>query len=174
MSEYSFGSIVSADEKMLTAGAFLWIWYADKIPPHLGISVNGSYFSLKYNGKDLGIEVQKPFNLILKRNIPTLLVRLDYKLDKTNTFKIFDSFKNASSSGFTCLDPIQKSLSKYNFKTVFELIDELKMERKILSVSGVNLPGNFSGIPLYGVKEIRSRLIKLENASIGKNISSLG
>ena len=30
----------------------IWIFHVDKIPPHIGISSQGVFFSLKSNGKD--------------------------------------------------------------------------------------------------------------------------
>ena len=173
MSKYTFDSIFEADIDLLRTDNYLWIWYADKIPPHLGISINGMYFSLKYNGKDLGVEVENPIKLILKRNISALFIKLNCYLNSDVAFNIFESFEKASSAGFTCLDPIQQTLSKQNLRTIFELLEELKMEQVTGSVYGLNLPDNYSGLPTYGVKEIRDRLLKLENASVGKHISAV-
>jgi len=174
MSEYRFDAILPMDTLLLNEETFLWIWYADKIPPHLGISTRGSYFSLKYNGKDAALKTDKPLKVIHDRRIPVLFICLDVSLTLESVLSVFDSFDKASSQGYTCLDPIQKSLHYDGFKTVCDLLDELKKDGKIKSVSGLNLPEDYAGIPAYGMEEIRSRLNKLENASIGKHLSSLG
>jgi hypothetical protein len=103
-----------------------------------------------------------------------LFISLEVPLSPESVLSVFDSFDKASSQGYTCLDPIQKSLHYNGFKTVFELLDALKKDGKIKSVNGLNLPEDYAGIPAYGMEEIRSRLNKLENASIGKHLSSLG
>ncbi len=174
MSEYTFESIRPADLESLGRDVYLWIWYADKIPPHLGISVNGFYFSLKYNGKDLGMEVENPIKVILKRNIATLFIKINHDLDEASALEIFESFENASSLGSTCLDPIQETLSKQDLKTVFELLEAMKKDQMMGAVFGLNLPDHYLGLPFYGVNEIRSRLKILENASVEKHISALG
>lgn len=174
MSEYRFNEIVPFESGILEKRVLLWIWYADKIPPHLGISVDGSYYSLKYNGKDLDMLVAQPLKVIRDRKIATLLLDLDLPLTKLSVHSVFQAFEKASSKGYTCLDPIQKSLSINSANTVFDLLNELKAEKKIKAVYGMNLPDSYMGIPLYGRDEIRLRLIKLENASLGKHISSIG
>ena len=53
MSSFEFENVLDLNsESALKEGFFLWIWHADKIPPHIGCSINGVYFSLKVNGKD--------------------------------------------------------------------------------------------------------------------------
>lgn len=174
MSEYRFNEIMPLDSGLLKEGVLLWIWYADKIPPHLGISVHGSYYSLKYNGKDQDMCVAQPLKVIRDRKISTLLINLDLPLTMLTVHAVFEMFDKAASNGATCLDPIKKSLSISNANTVFDLLNKLQSENKIKAVHGINLPDSYLGIPAYGIDEIRSRLIKLENASLGKHISSIG
>ena len=51
----------------------LWVIHADKTPVHLGISSNGSYFSLKKNGKDEHLSIEILQELLTRKQIPTLV-----------------------------------------------------------------------------------------------------
>lgn len=174
MSEYRFDTIVSLNPDQLAQENVLWIWYADKIPPHIGISVKGNYYSLKFNGKDLGLTLDKPLKVIHDRKILTLFVSLDNSLQCDSVNQVFSKYEKASSDGVTCLDPIQKILEYSDCDTIFDLLDRLNASDLIKSVAGIYLTENFTGIPRYGKNEIRNRLINLENASVGKHISTLG
>ena len=53
MYSFQFDTINSLNnESALNTGCYLCIWHANKIPPHIGILIDGSYFSLKVKGKD--------------------------------------------------------------------------------------------------------------------------
>jgi hypothetical protein len=174
MSEYSFDNIEQLDVNALKLGTYLWIWYADKIPPHLGISINGFYFSLKYNGKDLALDVSKTLNIIHSRKIASLFVEIKLPLSTVRVSEVFDCLDKASSHGVTCLHPIRKSLGLGECETLFELLDKLLLKELIQRVYGMYLTPDYKGIPKYGKEEIRSRLLKLEHASLAKYISSVG
>lgn len=174
MSEYSFDHIEQLDVDALKVGTYLWIWYADKIPPHLGISINGFYFSLKYNGKDLGLDVSRTLNIIHSRKIASLFVEIKLPLSTAHVSEIFDCIDKASSNGVTCLHPIRKSLGLGECETLFDLLNMLLVKELMQRVYGLYLTPDYKGIPIYGKEEIRSRLLKLENASLAKYISSVG
>ena len=57
--------------------AYLWVWHADKIPPHLGLSTQSRYYSLKSNGKDQNVCFEKVIQLIDRKKIKTLAIELD-------------------------------------------------------------------------------------------------
>jgi len=174
MSEYRFENISPLNEASLLQDTFIWIWYADKIPPHLGISVNGAYFSLKYNGKDVALDVSKTMKIIKTRNIASLFIKVNLQSKVKHVSEVFESFDKASSQGETCLQPIQKALDIAGCETLFDLLNKLALNQLIQTISGLNLPMNYKGIPLYGKEEIRSRLLKLEHATLGKHIPTVG
>ena len=54
MYSFEFDNIIHQfDEVILNKGIYLSVVHANKIPPHIGIVVDGKYFSLKANGKDI-------------------------------------------------------------------------------------------------------------------------
>lgn len=174
MPEYSFQHIEPLRQDTLQSGAYIWIWHANKIPPHLGISVDGRYFSLKYNGKDVDLDVRKTLNILCKKQIPSLFVRLEKTILPEKLNAVFQQFDKATSEGETCLRPILEVLDMEGKETIFELLNLLRERRECDLVYGINLPTGYNGIPLYGKEEIRLRLIQLEHASNGKYLSKIG
>ena len=171
MSSYQFHHIAKAELNNLFQGVWLWIWNVDKAPPHIGIASEGKYYSLKHNGKDEGIPVEKYFRIAQRELIPVLFVGLDLQLwpnDLTNSFLSFD---RASSRGVSCLKPISTIVMEKDCRTLFDLLEFLKGERKVQSVCGVNIPSTFQGIPFYTYENVQSRLRELEHAKVEKHIS---
>ncbi|MFN5846790.1 MAG: hypothetical protein ACK46O_13885, partial [Flavobacteriia bacterium] len=75
MSDFGFKRIWSIeDENELQKGFFLWILHADKVPPHVGCSIDGNYYSLKVSGKDEGVNVAKVQTVIEKKGILTIVI----------------------------------------------------------------------------------------------------
>lgn len=176
MSSFDFGTIQTFDSpESLKSGTFLWIWYADKIPPHIGLSSSGKYFSLKVNGKDENIEVLKVLSIIQRKKIVTVFVRIknEYQIDKVKS--TYSKFHKAETGKNTCLSPITQLLDCS--EEVFQLSDlliYLSNNKEIESVFGLNLDSDYKGIPPYTKEDIENRLRKLEDVKSQKNIPSVG
>lgn len=68
-SEFHFGKIIDSASAFLdTDKAQLWVWHADKIPPHIGFSINSHYFSLKANGRDVNVPIDSIIAVIHKED----------------------------------------------------------------------------------------------------------
>src|SRR5574343_30024 len=93
MYSFEFSSLQSLSQAtLLEKDFFIWIWYADKIPPHIGCSINGFYFSLKVNGKDNGISVSKAFQVIQKKAIPSVFVKVKTELNQSEVELAYESY----------------------------------------------------------------------------------
>lgn len=176
MSSFEFDTINEFNSsEILMDGFYLWIWYADKMPPHIGCSSNGSYFSLKVNGKDQDIKVKKVLSLIEKKKIPTILVKIKNVYSQESVFQKYAAFQKAETGKNTCLTPI---IELFNCQeTVFQLSDLLvflNRNKDIESVFGLNLKNDYKGIADYSNTDIENRLRKLEHAKSQKHIPSVG
>lgn len=163
MSNFIFDNIIPIENQDFSQGNFLWIWHADKIPPHVGISVNGNYFSLKFNGKDDGIPTEITSKIIQKKEIPSLLIELknDIQLDEIQS--IFNRYEATESNKTTCLTPLIKLFDNQNVSKLNDLLLFLSERQIIGSVLGAFLPENYSCIPCYSVEQIHQRLKKLQD-----------
>lgn len=142
-------------------GLCLWVLHADKIPPHIGISKDGLFYSLKVTGKDENVSVEALVNTITKKKIPTLCYEL-YDLNP-DLKSVFSNYSFAIAESITCLAPIKDALACPHANKVSELIDHLEAESQIKVVGGTFLPDGFSGISSYEVGEIHARLKALGN-----------
>ena len=163
MSDLQIEKVLSPDQVNVDSGNFkLWIWYADKIPPHIGCSCEKRYFSLKVSGRDLGIPVDRVLEVINRKKIAFLLVDVDYTFEPEKLKDRFMEFNSAEENGPTCLTPITRILnSPDEIEQLSSLLTWLQSLNKILKVQGVYLPEGYSGLPVYGNMEIRQRLFEL-------------
>ena len=137
----------------------IWVLHADKTPPHIGISFEKLFYSLKINGKDEGLELKSILNLIDKKGIPTLAITLTNTLKEKTLEKTFASFGPKIHQNETCLSPITKILApKFNDLILIELLNELDQNQQIKSVYGFHLPVGYSGIPTYTRETIQQRI----------------
>jgi hypothetical protein len=139
----------------------LWVIHANKIPPHLGISFESKFFSLKVNGKDLGLNTETLISLFKRKGTSVLLIEIEDKPELPLPI-VFENYAYASSNGSTCLDPVSAALNIKGCRTVHELLSQLEVKAKVLNYFGINLPTDFSGVPFYTRSAIVDRLKKLE------------
>lgn len=152
-------------------GVFIWIWHANKIPPHIGVSIDGKYFSLKVKGKDEQLPVNKIKDIITKKSIGTFIIQTDFNSNLKNVASVFKRFTKAESLKTTCLNPIQEIYGLKGKKMILaELLNNFQTKGIITKVFSINLDAECRGIPKYGKKEIEARLIHLENAKRSKSI----
>jgi len=169
MSSYIFQSIIRDQKVSFTNKLFLWIWHADKIPPHIGVSLDDKYFSLKVSGKDNGLECSKTLNLALSKGIPLLLVELKSNLSINEISFEFDKYPQAKVGKTTCLTPICTILNHPKANQLSELL--ISCETEILNVKGFKLPANYSQLKNYTACDIQKRLQLLTNENRKISIS---
>lgn len=141
----------------------LWVWHADKIPPHIGISHNDSYYSLKANGKDEGLSISLIESIIERKSIRTLCFEISDELICENINSIFVEYNTTIPDKVTCLAPIKNILKNKSANQLVDLLTELYDSDSINNVFGFNLDEEFKGIKNYSISDIHSRLQKLSN-----------
>ena len=163
MYSFEFDSIIQLkDFQELNSGCFLCVWHADKIPPHIGISINGFYYSLKVNGKDTAIPVYEIVKIINKKNICSVFAEILVNIDSIEVERIFARYKCAKEGESTCLSPITEMYYLNNYIDMLaDLLNYFKGKQQIGQVFGLNLKSDFKGILPYGREEIEARLKQL-------------
>lgn len=163
-SDYFIEGIQSAnDVSVETSAVLLWVWHADRIPPHIGISSNGHYFSLKANGKDEMIPVSKITETIAKKKIKTLCFELSDCIDIENIQTAFEFYSSTVPNKITCLKPINEVLDLQASRKLTDLLTLLYAQNRIVKVIGFNIDSNFAGIRQYEIEDIHSRLKLLKD-----------
>lgn len=137
----------------------MWVLHADKTPPHIGISMEESFYSLKINGKDEGLALPSLFQLLDKKQIPTLAITLQIPILHEQIKSTFLSFGSKICVNQTCISPIISLLTpQLNDIILIELLTELHKKDQIRSVYGFHLPHDYAGIPNYTRETIQKRI----------------
>ena len=121
------------EERSLHRGLYIWVFHWDKIP-HLGLSLDGKYFSTTLFGNQLGEETDKFFRLAKRKMIPCFLIKLDEnQFQNLNFESLLQEFNTDLSTAETCLYPIKKVLSLDHEKmdTLVQLIVQLEKNATI-------------------------------------------
>ena len=138
--------------------ACLWIWNPLEVPPHMGISVDNAYFSLKWNGKDEALNCSEMIQRIQRKNIPVLAVQLEANFSKDDCIKVFNYYDRTVPNSITCLAPIKDLLQLSSPTKLSELLDLLTENQQVKSVIGFNIPSNSIELPEYSLEEIHLHL----------------
>ena len=159
MSDWLLEKYLSVHPKFNSNELTIWVLHADKTPPHIGISVEDAFFSLKINGKDEALEVQSLVHIIHKKQIPTLAITLKMPMPLNQVKSIFQNFGTKIGTNETCLSPIIKLLTpELEDLIVIELLTELDKNEQIKSIYGYHLPNGYTGIPNYSREIIQQRI----------------
>lgn len=161
-SEITVENIEIGPLKDVYQSTVLWVIHADKVPPHIGISTSGSFYSLKATGKDIGMPVDQLLKLIDRKKITTICYVLGDLLKELNLIEIFDHYDKTIPRKITCLAPVKNVLSIDHANKLSELLRILRDKKKIARVIGFHSE-NFSGIKDYDLEQIHERLEELVN-----------
>jgi len=163
MLDFIFDEIDFSPQITSFQGIHLWVIHAEKIPPHIGLSIDNYYFSLKANGRDDAIQVNSILQIISKKEIGTLLIKLKSNTTLNQMKAEFDKFESAQDLNSTCLVPIKRCLNApKKILKLSDLLHYLKAEGEILSVFGLHLNNDYKGIEKYSTIEIQQRITKLK------------
>jgi len=164
MSNYTIENLIHSSLDEIDKDEFiLWVLHADKIPPHIGISNEGKFYSLKANGKDDGVAIGSIKSIIRRKRITTLCFHLKKSELSGSLSHYFHSFDKTIPHKTTCLDPIKKVFSLDEPRKLTELLGVLSNRNVITSVQGA-YTDSFEGIHEYDIEAIHSRLQKLNDA----------
>ena len=163
MYSFEFNTIADLKENQdLKLGFFLCIWHANKIPPHIGVLIDGFYYSLKVKGKDTKIPVQEIIKLINRKSICTVFVEINLPINQQFVEDVFSNYDFAVESKSTCLTPITEIFNLVeSISQLSDLLKHFNEKNQIGQVFGLNLTSDFKGILSYGKEEIEARLKQL-------------
>jgi len=165
MSAYSFRQLIFSWPEKIVSGTYLWIWNADKIPPHIGISRGQNYFSLTYRQAEIQKSVLAMVRKARRAQIPLVLVDLSDRPFTVDFTTIFQQFERAGMNGATCLTPVKQVIGvPDSVKQLSELLMEIEKAGSMKQVFAVHLTGDYTGIPEYTVSEIMQRIEQLHEA----------
>jgi hypothetical protein len=141
--------------------AYLWIWNPAGIPPHMGLSIDGRYFSLKANGLDFNSELKDLIGIISRKRLAVLAVELKLGLN-VDDFKVeFSKFEKTIAHKITCLNPIKNVLSFPETRKLSELLMELDKKDLLGKITSWNMAESSVQLADYSTEDIHKHLVSL-------------
>ncbi len=130
--------ILPADEQLLRSDIFLILLYANRIPPHLLLTVGGKIFTLGIKGATVDRELDPFLTLVRQKKAETIFFRLKMppilteEQLQSEIRKFMLAYPRVDIGVATCLNPIRDfcgkvydpSAGKANF--IFELLPKLR------------------------------------------------
>lgn len=157
MSEFTFKHIYRELPDQLLQKTFIWIWNADKVPPHIGISAGKEYYSLTYR-KSEHLLTASMLKKAKRSGVPLVLVGIPNEMVLFNLEAVFSKYERAID-GITCLHPIRESMNlDRRVNQLSDLLVYLESKNLIRGVNGLNLPEDYKGIPDYSIEDILKRI----------------
>ncbi len=176
-------NILPANVLALKNDVFLLIVHANRIPPHICISVFGKIYSIGAKGHLIGSDLEPFIRTIQRNKIETLFVKLiapeiltTNQIIETIT-KITLALPNLEPGTVTCLSPVKnfcKSIyltETENVRFVFELIPKLENQKVLGQVYHLNMgkyflkENNFL-LNTYGMFEINEAIFRSSSAIV--------
>lgn len=179
---YFIHNILQADNVVLKRDIYLVIMYANRIPPHILLSINGKLFSLSVKGHLLDEDMNLYLRTIMKYKIETLFIKLIVppvftmeQLHKTVTQitlsypRIEPGLTLPDGSQVTCLAPVKEFCNNiYHTDTagvsfIFDLLPRLEKQGVIgcsyhLNMEKDLLPENNFALNIYSMFEVNENI----------------
>lgn len=169
--DFIFDEIGVFNETTLLNSTCIWIIHANKIPPHLGLSVNGKFFSLKVKGKDENVDYKQLINIISNKQIGTFIISLKSTISLPDIENYFTNLTEINEIKPSCLTPINELIiPESKVKKISALLEKLKVKGEIASVFSLYLDKDFRGIRYYSEREIQERIKELAHVERKKHL----
>lgn len=170
------------DLQELSKNTWIVILHASRIPPHIGILVDGNYNSLTIKGHELNINIAVLLKTIQQKKIESLFIQLkkhpvfsaNYQLEICqHHIQQFIQVNNEA----TCLSPVKLFLQEFYViplnekELLFELVERLKQNDYIHKTIGLNVEQKIScdefQLPIYSNAELQ-KVIETERTQFYK------
>ena len=151
MENFALSPVLPGENTDFSRGIYIILFEADKIPPHLLLSVNGKVFSITASGRQLGSPLEKLLLFIKRKNIAALFVEVGIPGGRTaenlqESARVnFSSYDRVVEGKISCLFPLRdfaaelfgNEMRKADF--IFELLPLLGKQNATGNVYELNM-----------------------------------
>lgn len=167
------------DTFVLNKGTWLVVLHASRIPPHVGLMIDGNYNSLTIKEREMNVKAEVLLKTISSKKIEALFLKLvkhpvfssDYQL---STFQEqLNQFTSVKQNEATCLSPLKLFFEEFyaikNNKNqlFYDFVDVLYQNDYIAQAIGLNILNSDNGtftLPHYTNIELQERIEKERSA----------
>lgn len=159
-------------DQTLFKGLFICVLHVQRVPPHIGMIINGNYHSLNIKGIETNISVAALEKTIHQQKIKAAFLELEqhpvFSIDHLNAMFIETLKKHPSikSNEITCLTPIREFLNEFYALNspagdmIYDVLKRLNHNNFILQAYSLNLSlqNNWLDIPVYTQEELAEKI----------------
>lgn len=143
---------------ILKEGCYLWVWDAHARPPHIGLSVHGKYYSLRFTQKDnhsIDLAIEKVGRL----PISFLWVQVDPSSLKKDPEIVFAQYSSCLDQNLSCLQPLLDCFGMEDRNFILkDLLQNLQEKMAIGNILSYRLDESWKGLATYTNQEVQSNL----------------
>jgi hypothetical protein len=165
MSNYPIQHIQIFEKSFVEQGTFIWAFHVDKVPPHVGISIDGCYFSMKASEYDFNLDVEAVYQVVQRKKISTFLIAIKDVYNLEGLKSIFREYGTKIKEGESCMTPVLRFLGENEELLLDELLIHLFQTKRIDSVLGIHLPEQFNQLPYYTSNDVQIHIQQIKNVS---------
>lgn len=151
MANFSLKNISSATVTGFSHGAWIILFNATCIPPHLLLAVNGKIYSITDSGRQMGSSLEKLIGFIQRKKVPSIFVEWkkfrSLEFDKLESLvqEKFSNYERVKEGKVSCLFPIRDVVTEVlgnEFRKadfIFELLPMMEKENALGEISEMNM-----------------------------------
>lgn len=150
-------NIQPVDKHELLHGEYVVILKATRIPPHIGILINGVFYDFSVRGIDVEPDLDKLLSMIGRKKLPTLFVQVGGNCDQNRMLEILKKYELVNDN-HTCLAPLKEYYHLPDVGFVFELLANLEIKgAQQLNLTDAMENGTFV-LRTYTTEDIMNRI----------------
>jgi hypothetical protein len=156
--------------EQLNEGSFIWVINWLDVPPHLGISVNGKYYSATVRGPQLDLSVESIWRLCEQKSKHVFFIKIN-AFSAQSSEELSGYFNAACLNENTCLQPIKELIGVTDFQvtTLFQLIEHLESKQAIESYCKPSFCCmDWVGLRAYEVEDVHEHIATLKGYALAK------
>ncbi len=160
MLDFTFHNCQYFKSAFLEIGSvYLWIFNPTKFPPHIGISTEQKYYSLKMNGKDEAIDTSTLFDFCEREAKKLIVQEVKISISEEKIANAFAKFQNVIPGENSCLAPINQLFNLPKSTILKDLLDNLDNNKRLNRVFQLNLSNDVQ-LVTYTAQELHEKLSK--------------
>ena len=165
----NFGELT---DSTLTKGLFICILHVKRVPPHIGIIIDGKYHSLTIKGIEPNIAISTLQRTIQQQKIESVFLKIAphpvFSNDHMNSMflEILKKYPQIRSDEVTCLSPLKDFFDEFyainssKNDIIIDLLKRMTANNFIIQAYSLNLSleNNTLSIPVYSQQELNEKI----------------
>ena len=163
---------VDLREAILQNDILLVVLHANRVPPHIGLMINGNYNSLTIKGHEINVSSEALLKIISQKKIESIFIKLkknpvfsyDHQLEMLQ--EMISKFENVRQYEATCLSPLKLFFEHFYAVTnieeelYFDLMKRMNENEyfEFASASNFDLHNGFLELPYYTVEQLHQTI----------------